>query len=104
MSLLFLTPQNSPANITAQLDFLKSLLASSAATYDVVIGHHPLAGGAATVYGFDGATLYGAGFGPDGSSSDLGRKDEAGKPAFARVSERQGQGGGTGACRVCQVL
>lgn len=60
------------ASCTVQLN-------SSKATYDVVIGHHPLFGGAATVYGVEPAAAAGAG------SADAGRPAADGKPSFASV-------------------
>ncbi|GFH09794.1 purple acid phosphatase 17, partial [Haematococcus lacustris] len=46
-------PQNTPAALTAQLQYIEWALSTSTADWTIVVGHHPVVGGAATVYGFN---------------------------------------------------
>ncbi|PNH09397.1 Purple acid phosphatase 17 [Tetrabaena socialis] len=75
----------SPANITAQTDFLAQSLSSSKATWDIVVGHHPLVGSAAMLYGFNSSVYAGLPNATAGVAFDLGRPTADGSPAFAKV-------------------
>lgn len=70
--------QASPQNITDQLNFLEGALNSSTATWDIVVGHHPVFGGA-SANGFNASAIVNT------DANDFGRPTADGTPSWSAV-------------------
>ncbi|KAJ9528203.1 hypothetical protein QJQ45_014195, partial [Haematococcus lacustris] len=71
-------PQNTPAALTAQLQYIEWALSTSTADWTIVVGHHPVVGGAATVYGFNASRVPATNF-------DLGTRTATGAGSWATL-------------------
>ena len=72
----------SPQNMTDQFSFLNKSLSTSRATFDVVVGHHPIVG-TTSCNGYNG-TKYNV---EDNGACDLGRPDASGAPGWQKLLE-----------------
>ncbi|MEW5300795.1 MAG: hypothetical protein WDW36_003700 [Sanguina aurantia] len=68
----------SPQNITDQLNFLEGALNSSTATWDIVVGHHPVFGGA-SANGFNASAIVNT------DANDFGRPTADGTPSWSAM-------------------
>ncbi|GFH08286.1 purple acid phosphatase 17 [Haematococcus lacustris] len=67
---------NTPAALTAQLQYIEWALSTSTADWTIVVGHHPVVGGAATVYGFNASRVPATNFDlGTRTATGAGRKD-----------------------------